>query len=60
MRSRSARPSSTASTTGSAAEGLVYGSGPRSHEDMQINHRHGGRGFYFCDPNGHLLEVMTA
>ena len=42
------------------AEGLAYGSGPRSHTDMQINHRHGGRGFYFCDPNGHLLEVMTA
>ena len=41
-------------------EGLTYGSGPRSHEDMTINHRHGGRGFYFRDPNGHLLEVLTA
>jgi catechol 2,3-dioxygenase-like lactoylglutathione lyase family enzyme len=41
-------------------EGLTYGSGPRSAEDMTINHRHGGRGFYFCDPNGHLLEVLTA
>jgi catechol 2,3-dioxygenase-like lactoylglutathione lyase family enzyme len=41
-------------------EGITYGSGPRSHEDMTINHRHGGRGFYFCDPNGHLLEVLTA
>jgi catechol 2,3-dioxygenase-like lactoylglutathione lyase family enzyme len=41
-------------------EGLTYGSGPRAHEDMTINHRHGGRGFYFCDPNGHLLEVLTA
>jgi catechol 2,3-dioxygenase-like lactoylglutathione lyase family enzyme len=41
-------------------EKLVYGSGPRSAEDMQINHRHGGRGFYFRDPNGHLLEVLTA
>jgi catechol 2,3-dioxygenase-like lactoylglutathione lyase family enzyme len=27
---------------------------------MEINHRHGGRGFYFRDPNGHLLEVLTA
>jgi len=27
---------------------------------MQINHRGGGRGFYFKDPNGHLLEVLTA
>ena len=41
-------------------EGLSYGSGPRSAENMEINHRHGGRGFYFRDPNGHLLEVLTA
>jgi len=41
-------------------KGLAYGSGPRSAEDMAINHRHGGRGFYFRDPNGHLLEVLTA
>jgi catechol 2,3-dioxygenase-like lactoylglutathione lyase family enzyme len=41
-------------------EGLAYGSGPRSAEDMAINHRNGGRGFYFRDPNGHLLEVLTA
>ncbi len=38
---------------------VVYGSGPRDCEDMQINHRHQGRGFYFRDPNGHLLEVIT-
>ena len=24
-----------------------------------INHRHGGRGFYFSDPDGHNLEVFT-
>jgi catechol 2,3-dioxygenase-like lactoylglutathione lyase family enzyme len=41
-------------------EGLAYGSGPFSPEDMQINHRDGGRGFYFRDPSGHLLEVLTA
>jgi catechol 2,3-dioxygenase-like lactoylglutathione lyase family enzyme len=40
--------------------GLCYGSGPFSADDMTINHRHGGRGFYFRDPNGHLLEVLTA
>ncbi|HVC63691.1 MAG TPA: VOC family protein [Acetobacteraceae bacterium] len=39
---------------------IPYGSGPRSPDDMAINHRHGGRGFYFKDPNGHLLEVLTA
>ena len=38
---------------------IVYGSGPRDSEDMQINHKHQGRGFYFKDPNGHLLEVIT-
>jgi len=41
-------------------EGIAYGSGPRSRTDMQINHRNSGRGFYFEDPNGHVLEVMTA
>jgi len=42
------------------AEGIAYGSGPRSLDDMQINHRRGGLGFYFRDPNGHVLEVLTA
>ena len=41
-------------------EGIAYGSGPRSPDDMAINHRGGGRGLYFKDPNGHLLEVLTA
>ena len=39
-------------------EGLAYGSGPMQ-DDMQINHLHQGRGFYFNDPNGHRLEVIT-
>jgi catechol 2,3-dioxygenase-like lactoylglutathione lyase family enzyme len=38
---------------------LAYGSGPRSPDNMAINQRGGGRGFYFKDPNGHLLEVLT-
>jgi len=41
------------------ARGIAYGSGPFSHTDARINTRRGGRGFYFEDPNGHLLEVMT-
>lgn len=41
------------------AKGLPYGSGPYNHADGQIYSRRGGRGFYFEDPNGHLLEVMT-
>ncbi len=42
------------------ADGVIYGSGPGSSEDMQINHRRGGRGVYFRDPDGHLLEILTA
>jgi len=41
------------------AKGIAYGSGPFSHKDKHIYRRRGGRGFYFEDPNGHLLEVMT-
>ena len=40
-------------------EDIVYGSGPYSQGDMKINHRGGGRGVYFCDPNGHVLELVT-
>ena len=29
------------------AEGVVFGSGPRSRTDGEINHLHQGRGFYF-------------
>ena len=36
-----------------------YGSGPMSQEDMEINHRHQGRGFYFRDDNGHSWEFIT-
>jgi catechol 2,3-dioxygenase-like lactoylglutathione lyase family enzyme len=39
--------------------GLVYGSVPGHQDDMQINTRRGGRGFYFKDPNGHSLELLT-
>ena len=41
------------------AECVVYGSGPRSPENMEINRRRGGRGCYFRDPEGHMLEIMT-
>ncbi len=39
--------------------GLVYGSEPLSPENMEINHWNGGRGVYFRDPSGHLLEILT-
>ena len=41
------------------AEGVAFGSQPWTHTDGKINDRRGGRGFYFADPNGHLLELMT-
>lgn len=41
------------------AEGILFGSEPSSRENKQINHRGGGRGVYFCDPNGHILELLT-
>jgi catechol 2,3-dioxygenase-like lactoylglutathione lyase family enzyme len=41
------------------AKGIPYGSGPYNRTDGQIYTRRGGRGFYFDDPNGHVLEVMT-
>ena len=42
------------------AEGIPFGSGPYALEDGQINHRRSGRGCYFRDPNGHVLEILTA
>lgn len=41
------------------ARGLAYGSSPYNHTDGRLYSRRGGRGFYFEDPSGHLLEVMT-
>lgn len=41
------------------AEGLRYGSEPGAQDNMQLNSRRGGRGFYFRDPNGHSLELLT-
>ena len=39
--------------------GLPYGSEPRTPENTEINHWNGGRGVYFRDPSGHLLELLT-
>jgi len=42
------------------SENIIYGSGPSEADDMEINHNYGGRGVYFRDQNGHLLEMLTA
>ena len=41
------------------AAGLGYGSGPFSADDGKINRWNCGRGVYFRDPGGHLLEILT-
>ena len=38
---------------------LVFGSDPWHLDDRQLNSWNDGRGVYFRDPNGHLLELMT-
>ena len=40
-------------------ENIKYGSGPYNPEDMKINYDNDGRGVYFRDTNGHLLEILT-
>ncbi len=38
---------------------LQYWADPSKNRPNEINTRDGGRGFYFYDPNGHFLEVLT-
>ena len=38
---------------------LPYWADPAQHQRDKINTRDGGRGVYFEDPNGHLLEILT-
>jgi catechol 2,3-dioxygenase-like lactoylglutathione lyase family enzyme len=39
--------------------GLPYWADPGRSQPGVINHRDGGRGVYFPDPDGHLLELLT-
>jgi catechol 2,3-dioxygenase-like lactoylglutathione lyase family enzyme len=39
--------------------GLEYWADPFQKQPGEINRRDGGRGVYFRDPDGHLLEVLT-
>lgn len=40
-------------------ENITYGSSPYSQSDGKINHNDGGRGVYFKDLDGHILEIIT-
>jgi catechol 2,3-dioxygenase-like lactoylglutathione lyase family enzyme len=39
--------------------GLAYGSAPWSLDDGKLNDWNGGRGVYFKNPDGHVLELLT-
>ncbi|OGA55628.1 MAG: bleomycin resistance protein [Betaproteobacteria bacterium RIFCSPLOWO2_12_FULL_65_14] len=39
--------------------GLAYWADPGRTEKGKINRHDGGRGVYFEDPSGHLLEIIT-
>lgn len=39
--------------------GMTYWADPSRRQPDAINHRDDGRGLYFDDPNGHLLEILT-
>ena len=42
-----------------AARGLPHWADPARTRPGEINRHFGGRGVYFPDPNGHLLEAIT-
>jgi catechol 2,3-dioxygenase-like lactoylglutathione lyase family enzyme len=41
------------------AQRARYYADPRRTKPGEINHLHGGRGVYFDDPSGHLMEIIT-
>ncbi len=40
-------------------EKLLFGSDLDELENKQLNSWHGGRGLFFRDPNGHIIELLT-
>ena len=41
------------------ARKVKYWADPGQKQEGEINHHFGGRGVYFEDPSGHLLEIIT-
>lgn len=41
------------------AKGLLHWADPHKSRANEINRNDGGRGVYFEDPDGHLLEILT-
>jgi catechol 2,3-dioxygenase-like lactoylglutathione lyase family enzyme len=46
-------------STGITERRLPHWADPALQRADEINHNDGGRGVYFRDPDGHLLEVIT-
>jgi catechol 2,3-dioxygenase-like lactoylglutathione lyase family enzyme len=42
-----------------SARKMTYWADPARRRENLINTNDGGRGFYFLDPSGHFLEVLT-
>lgn len=40
-------------------QGVTHGPGPSDRTSGTINHGDGGRGVYFEDPSGHIMEFLT-
>ncbi len=38
---------------------VKYWADPMTSQEGKINHNDGGRGLYFKDPSGHVLEILT-
>ena len=38
---------------------MPYWADPAQTQEGEVNHHDGGRGLYFEDPDGHLLEIIT-
>jgi hypothetical protein len=41
------------------ARGLDFWADPFQHRPGQVNTNDGGRGVYWHDPDGHVLEIIT-
>ncbi|MCZ6709865.1 MAG: VOC family protein [Gammaproteobacteria bacterium] len=41
------------------ASGIEFGSQPWTPKNGELNDRYGGRGVYWLDPDGHMLEILT-
>jgi catechol 2,3-dioxygenase-like lactoylglutathione lyase family enzyme len=39
--------------------GITYWADPQMKRPRETNTEHGGRGFYFMDPAGHAIEIIT-